>query len=142
MFGRFDPKKKKYASVLGVRMAFVEHGKGDPIVLLHGNPVSSYLWRKVIPELSELGRCIAPDLIGMGDSAKIEYGPEGYRFERHAEYLEAFLAEVGVERNVTLVVHDWGGPLGFRLGATSRRCRQERGLHGDDRDTTHLGRLA
>lgn len=116
MFGRFDPLKKKHTQVLGARMAYVEHGEGDPIVLIHGNPTTSYLWRDVIPQLKSSGRCIAPDLIGMGDSAKIEFGPEGYRFELHAEYLEAFLAAVGVESNVTLVVHDWGGPLGFDWG--------------------------
>ncbi len=113
MSGRFDPLKKHKASALGSEMAYVEHGEGDPIVLLHGNPTSSFLWRKVIPELSEMGRCIAPDLIGMGDSEKI--GGQ-YRFSDHAEYLEAFLDVVGVDSNVTLVVHDWGGPLGFDWG--------------------------
>jgi len=113
IFTRFDPTKKKYAQVLGVPMAYVEHGKGDPIVLLHGNPTSSYLWRKVIPALSRLGRCIAPDLIGMGDSAKIGGGPTTYRFRAHADYLEAFLRVVGVDENAVLVGHDWGGPLAF-----------------------------
>lgn len=113
MVGGFDPLKKKETRVLGAKMAFVEHGQGDPIVLLHGNPTSSYLWRDVIPELSELGRCIAPDLIGMGDSEKIG---GAYRFSDHARYLEAFLDVVGVDSNVTLVVHDWGGPLGFDWG--------------------------
>lgn len=94
-------------------MAFAECGKGDPIVLLHGNPTSSYLWRHVIPRLSEMGRCIAPDLIGMGDSDKVEYGPEGYRFRLHADYLEAFLGALDIQSNVALVVHDWGGPLGL-----------------------------
>ena len=113
MARRFDPLKKKSVNVLGARKAYVEFGKGDPIVLLHGNPTSSYLWRHVIPRLSEIGRCIAPDLIGMGDSEKVEYGPEGYRFGLHADYLEAFLGALDIESNVTLVVHDWGGPLGF-----------------------------
>lgn len=97
-------------------MAYVEHGSGDPIVLLHGNPTSSYLWRKVIPELAALGRCIAPDLIGMGDSAKVASGPQGYRFDTHAEYLEALLEVLEVDSNVTLVGHDWGGPLLFDWG--------------------------
>lgn len=113
---RFDPKKKKTAKVLGVPMAYVEHGKGDPIVLLHGNPTSSYLWRDVIPELGQSGRCIAPDLIGMGDSAKIASGRGAYQFRTHAEYLEAFLDVLGIEENVTLVGHDWGGPLLFDWG--------------------------
>lgn len=113
---RFDPSKKKHVDVLGAGMAYVEHGEGDPIVLIHGNPTSSYLWRNVIPRLSKAGRCIAPDLIGMGDSAKIELGPRGYRFSRHAEYLEAFLGAMGIDSDVTLVLHDWGGPLGFDWG--------------------------
>jgi haloalkane dehalogenase len=116
MFGRFDPFNKKTVEVLGVPMAYVEHGTGDPIVLLHGNPTSSYLWRNVIPELSSMGRCIAPDLIGMGDSAKIASGPGAYRFSMHAEYLESLLAALEVENDVTLVGHDWGGPLLFDWG--------------------------
>lgn len=94
-------------------MAYVEHGSGDPIVLLHGNPTSSYVWREVIPELSDRGRCIAPDLIGMGDSARIASGRTAYRFSMHAEYLEALLDVLGVSENVTLVGHDWGGALLF-----------------------------
>lgn len=117
MLRRFDPNKKKTAKVLGVEMAYVEHGRGEPIVLLHGNPTSSYLWRKVIPVLSSVGRCIAPDLIGMGDSAKIARGRDAYRFRTHAEYLEAFLDVTGVvDEHVTLVGHDWGGPLLFDWG--------------------------
>jgi len=113
---RFDPLKKKTALVLGSKMAYVEHGSGDPIVLLHGNPTSSYLWRHVIPELSDLGTCIAPDLIGMGDSARVATGPNAYRFSMHAEYLEALLAVLGVNGPVTLVGHDWGGALLFDWG--------------------------
>ena len=85
-------------------------------MLLHGNPTSSYLWRTVIPELAEHGRCIAPDLIGMGDSGKIASGPNTYRFLDHQEYLEAFLDVLGIEENVTLVGHDWGGALAFDWG--------------------------
>jgi haloalkane dehalogenase len=106
------PKQK--VSVKGRQMAYVEVGKGDPIVFLHGNPTSSYLWRNVIPHAEGLGRCIAPDLIGMGDSEKLESsGPERYRFVEHREYLDALLSELGVARNVTLVIHDWGSALGF-----------------------------
>jgi haloalkane dehalogenase len=105
---------KQRARVLGRSMAYVEAGTGDPIVFLHGNPTSSYLWRNVIPHCQALGRCIAPDLIGMGDSDKLEpSGPDRYRFVEHREYLDALLAELGVERNVTLVIHDWGSALGF-----------------------------
>ncbi len=106
------PKQK--AEVLGRQMAYVEVGEGDPIVFLHGNPTSSYLWRNVIPHLEGLGRCIAPDLIGMGDSDKLEEsGPDRYRFVEHREHLDALLAALGVTTNVTLVIHDWGSALGF-----------------------------
>jgi haloalkane dehalogenase len=106
--------EKRRTTVRGLEMAYVEVGEGDPIVFLHGNPTSSYLWRNVIPSLEGLGRCIAPDLIGMGDSQKLpESGPDAYRFVEHREYLDALLSQLGVERNVTLVVHDWGSALGF-----------------------------
>ncbi|NNL64958.1 MAG: haloalkane dehalogenase, partial [Myxococcales bacterium] len=106
--------EKKSANVLGREMAYVEVGQGDPIVFLHGNPTSSYLWRNVIPHLADQGRCIAPDLIGMGDSEKLpDSGPDRYRFVEHREHLDALLAALGVERNVTLVIHDWGSALGF-----------------------------
>ena len=105
---------KRFAEVRGKRMAYVEAGNGDPIVFLHGNPTSSYLWRNVIPHLEGLGRCIAPDLIGMGDSDKLDdVGPESYRFVEHRAYLDDLLATLGVAENVTLVVHDWGSALGF-----------------------------
>ena len=105
---------KRFATVLGKRMAFVEAGTGDPIVFLHGNPTSSYLWRKVLPSLADRGRCLAPDLIGMGDSAKLEAsGPDRYRFVEHRAHLDALLDGLGVVDQVTLVVHDWGSALGF-----------------------------
>lgn len=113
---KFNPLKKSTAKVLGVPMAYVQAGKGDPIVLLHGNPTSSFLWRKVIPELSGLGKCIAPDLIGMGDSAQIAAGHGAYRFRDHRDYLEGLLTVLEVDSNVTLVGHDWGGPLLFDWG--------------------------
>jgi len=106
--------KKQFAEVLGSRMAYVDVGSGDPIVFLHGDPTSSYLWRNVIPHLVPHGRCIAPDLIGMGDSAKLaDSGPESYRFVEHRRYLDALLEQLGVYERVTLVVHDWGSGLGF-----------------------------
>ena len=105
---------KRYANVLGKRMAYVEAGAGDPILFLHGNPTSSYLWRNVMPHLEGLGRCIAPDLIGMGDSEKLaESGAGSYRFVEHRQYLDALLDRLGVAGNVTFVVHDWGSALGF-----------------------------
>jgi haloalkane dehalogenase len=89
-------------------------GEGDPIVLLHGNPTSSYLWRNVLPHLQLRGRCIAPDLIGMGDSNKLpDSGPSSYRFVEHRRYLDALLDALDVRERVTLVVHDWGSALGF-----------------------------
>lgn len=105
---------KKEARVLGYTMRYVDEGTGDPIVLLHGNPTSSYLWRNIIPHLSGLGRCIAPDLIGMGDSDKLkESGPDTYTFVEHRKFIDAFLDEVGVSEKVTFVIHDWGSALGF-----------------------------
>ena len=105
---------KKKASVLGCNMAYVDEGSGDPIVLLHGNPTSSYLWRNIIPHISGLGRCVAPDLIGMGDSDKLKNsGPNSYTFVEHRKYLDALLEEIGVTENITFVVHDWGSALGF-----------------------------
>ena len=106
--------KKKYEDVLGMRMAYVEAGKGDPIVFLHGNPTSSYLWRNIMPHLEKQGRVIAPDLLGMGDSAKLyPGGPNAYTFSDHRTYLDSLLIELGVTKNVTLVVRDWGSGLGF-----------------------------
>jgi haloalkane dehalogenase len=108
--------EKKFAQVKGRRMAYVETGQldGDPIVFLHGNPTSSYLWRNIIPYATGLGRCIAPDLIGMGDSEKLpDSGPDSYRFVEHREYLSGLLDAIGVNDNVTLVIHDWGSALGF-----------------------------
>ena len=108
------PYQKKRRRVLGREMAYVEVGHGDPIVLLHGNPTSSYLWRNVLPHLQPLGRCIAPDLIGMGDSDKLpDSGPGSYRFVEHRRYLDALLETLDVRERVTLVIHDWGSALGF-----------------------------
>ena len=105
---------KKFAEVNGARMAYVEAGTGDPIIFLHGNPTSSYLWRNVMPHAETLGRCVAPDLIGMGDSDKLaNSGPESYRLAEHQSYLDGLLDALSVSHNVIMVVHDWGGPLGF-----------------------------
>ncbi|MEE9417313.1 MAG: haloalkane dehalogenase [Acidimicrobiales bacterium] len=107
---------KKFQEVAGKSMAYVEIGEGDPIVFLHGNPTSSYLWRNVIPHLVHQGRCIAPDLIGQGDSDKLDdVGPESYRFVEHQHYLDGLMSQLqlGESRRVTLVLHDWGSALGF-----------------------------
>jgi haloalkane dehalogenase len=107
--------EKKTVDVLGKKIAYTETGEGDPIVFIHGNPTSSYLWRNVIPHVEGLGRCIAPDLIGMGDSEKLppSDGPERYSFPVSYRYFEAFLEAIGATKNVTLVLHDWGGAHGF-----------------------------
>jgi haloalkane dehalogenase len=98
----------------GHEIAYVEMGAGDPIVFLHGNPTSSYLWRAVMPHLAGSGRCIAPDLLGMGDSQKLEdSGPTSYRFVDHRRHLDDLLERLAVVDRVTFVVHDWGSALGF-----------------------------
>ena len=106
---------KKYQTVNGKQIAYVEEGEGDPIVLLHGNPTSSYLWRNVIPELIGKGRVIAPDLIGQGDSEKLpaSEGPLRYSFLAAYGYLAGLLESINADQNVTLVIHDWGSALGF-----------------------------
>lgn len=105
---------KKQITVDGIDMAYVEVGDGRPIVFLHGNPTSSYLWRNIIAHAEDLGRCIAPDLVGMGDSGKLpDSGPDRYTFVEHRRYLDGVLAKLGIERDVVLVVHDWGSALGF-----------------------------
>src|SRR5690348_3532703 len=110
-----QPLSKKKVAILDSRMAYHERGKGKPVLFLHGNPTSSYLWRDVIGELEGMGRLIAPDLIGMGDSDKLASpGPDSYRFATHRKYLWAFIdAVIGAGESPVLVVHDWGSALGF-----------------------------
>jgi haloalkane dehalogenase len=106
-----DPYERKRVGVLGTEMAYVDTGRGDPVVFLHGNPTSSYLWRNVIPHLEPRARCLAPDLIGMGDSGKSSSG--AYRFVDHARHLDAWFDALALKEKVTLAVHDWGSALGF-----------------------------
>lgn len=109
-----EEQPKKFVEVKGKKMAYVEMGEGDPIVFQHGNPTSSYLWRNVMPHLRDQGRCIAIDLIGMGDSEKLDDpGPDRYSFVEHREYLDGALEALGVRERVTWVIHDWGSALGF-----------------------------
>ena len=108
---------KSFTTINGKNLAYVDSGEGDPIVFLHGNPTSSYLWRNVMPHLEGMGRLIAPDLVGMGDSDKLDdSGPGRYTFIEHAEYLYALFDELDLN-NVTLVIHDWGSALGFNWAA-------------------------
>jgi haloalkane dehalogenase len=110
-FNSTDPHPRRPVAVLDTEMSYVDTGRGDPIVFLHGNPTSSYLWRNIIPYLSEQGRCLAPDLVGMGQSGK---SPTiAYRFVDHARYLDAWFEALNLTSNVTLVLHDWGSALGF-----------------------------
>lgn len=108
------PYPKRRVELGDLSMATVDHGEGDPIVFLHGNPTSSFLWRNVIPHVEHLGRCIAPDLIGFGDSDELpDPGPGSYRFAEHRSYLDDLLGALGVDDRVVLVLHDWGSGLGF-----------------------------
>ena len=111
-----DPHPRRRIAVLDSAISYVEVGSGDPIVLLHGNPTSSYLWRNIIPQLTAHGRCLAPDLVGMGGSAPSP--GRACRFLDHARYLDAWFEAVGATRNVVLVLHDWGSAPGFH-----RACR-------------------
>lgn len=121
-----DVPVKSSTRVNGHNMAYVDRGDGEAIVFLHGNPTSSYLWRNIIPYLEPHARCIAPDLIGMGDSDKLaDSGPGRYRFVEHREYLDALLDQLDLGDQVTLVLHDWGSALGFDWA-----CRHESRIRG------------
>jgi haloalkane dehalogenase len=106
-----DPHPRSAIAVRDTEISYVDIGHGDPIVFLHGNPTFSYLWRNVIPLVSSLGRCLAPDMVGMGRSGKSPR--KAYRFTDHAAYLDAWFEALGLTKNVTLVVHEWGSALGF-----------------------------
>ncbi|MDE0944016.1 MAG: haloalkane dehalogenase [Alphaproteobacteria bacterium] len=110
-----DPRyERKFATVNGKRMAYVDEGEGDPIIFQHGNPTSSYLWRNIMPHCEGLGRLIACDLIGMGASEKLDNsGPDSYTYVEQREYLYALWDQLGVSKNAIFVIHDWGSALGF-----------------------------
>lgn len=110
------PYETQFVTVHGSQMAYVEAGQGDPILFLHGNPTSKYLWRNIMPWLESQGRVIAPDLIGMGESDKPEIG---YTFAEHSEYVDGFIEALQLE-NITLVIHDWGSGLGFDYANRNR----------------------
>jgi len=110
-----DPRyQRKFATVNGKRMAYVDEGQGDVIIFQHGNPTSSYLWRNIMPHCEGLGRLIACDLIGMGDSEKLDHsGPDRYTYLEQRDYLFALWEQLGIGGNVIFVIHDWGSALGF-----------------------------
>jgi haloalkane dehalogenase len=115
-----DASYRKYVSVLDTNMAYVDVGNGDPIVFLHGNPTPSYLWRNIIPYVIPFGRCLAPDYVGFGYSGP---SPNGcYRVRDHQRYLDAWLDAVGINRNVILVVHDFGSLLGCSWAQRHADC--------------------
>ena len=108
-----EPEKKNI-NVLGKKMTYVDKGEGDPIIFQHGNPTSSYLWRNIIPYLENQGRCIAIDLIGMGDSDKLtDNGNNTYSYHIQKQYFDKCLEELEIKENITFVIHDWGSALGF-----------------------------
>lgn len=107
------PFDSHYVEIYGSRMHYIDEGDGDPILFLHGNPTSSYLWRNIIPHLSDSARCIAPDLIGMGKSDKPDLS---YRFVDHYRYVQAFIEQLNLN-NITLVIHDWGSAIGFHYAS-------------------------
>jgi haloalkane dehalogenase len=106
-----DRHPRQRTRILDTEISYVDEGQGDPIVFLHGNPTSSYLWRNIIPFATEYGRCLAPDLVGMGQSGKSP--TQAYRFVDHARYLDAWFDALHLNRNIVLVLHDWGSALGF-----------------------------
>ena len=108
------PFQRQRAEVLGAQMSYLDEGTGDSIVFLHGNPTSAYLWRNVIPPVIPLGRCVVPELIGMGGSAKLPgEGDQRYSFKEHQRYLDALLEQLDLGNHIVLVLHDWGSALGF-----------------------------
>ena len=114
---------KKFIDIKGLKIAYVEQGEGKPLIFLHGNPTSSYLWRNIMEPLSDHRRCIALDLIGMGDSSKLpDSDASRYTFADHYHYLEQALAKLEIERDAVFVVHDWGSALGFHWANQHREA--------------------
>ena len=106
-----DPHPRRRAQVFDTSMSYVDTGTGRPVIFLHGNPTSSYLWRNIIAEVKGAARCLAPDLVGMGRSGRAPSG--SYKFTDHARYLDAWFDAVVLDRKVILVGHDWGSALAF-----------------------------
>lgn len=125
--GAEDPHRRSSATVMGRRMVYAEAGEGPPIWLLHGNPTYSYIWRNVIPGLAGLGHCVAPDMIGMGESDKLpDAGPDSYRYAEQRDHLFGLFEALAPAERVILVVHDWGAALGFEWAR--RHPKRVRGI--------------
>lgn len=128
-FGERPFAEKKFIEIKGRRMAYIDEGQGDPIVFQHGNPTSSYLWRNIMPYCCGLGRLVACDLVGMGDSEKLPSpGPESYSYVEQRDFLFALWEELKLQNNVILVLHDWGSVLGFDW-ANKNRSRVQGIVH-------------
>ncbi len=107
---------KKFKEVRNKKMAYVDEGNGDTFLFLHGNPTSSYLWRNIAPHVEDLGRVVIPDLIGMGDSEKLDgVDNEGYKYHGQYSYLIELLDQLDIGSNVHLIIHDWGSSMGFQF---------------------------
>jgi len=107
--------EKKYLEIFGKKMAYIDHGEGDSIVFLHGNPTSSFLWRNITPHLEGMGRIIVPDLIGMGDSEKLDgMDNPDYKYHGQYKYLSTLLDSLELGDQISLVIHDWGSAMGFQ----------------------------
>ena len=107
---------KKYKDIKNSKMAFIDEGSGDTFLFLHGNPTSSFLWRNIAPHVEDIGRIVIPDLIGMGDSDKLEgVDNPGYKYHGQYSYLTALMDELDLGDNIHLIIHDWGSAMGFQF---------------------------
>ena len=107
---------KKYAEINNKKMAYIDEGKGDTFLFLHGNPTSSYLWRNIAPHVEDMGRVVIPDLIGMGDSEKLDgVDNEGYKYHGQYGYLTGLLENLDLGNDIHLIIHDWGSAMGFQF---------------------------
>ena len=107
---------KKYAEINNKKMAYIDEGNGDTFLFLHGNPTSSYLWRNIAPHVEDMGRVVIPDLIGMGDSEKLDgIDNEGYKYHGQYGYLTGLLENLDLGNDIHLIIHDWGSAMGFQF---------------------------
>ena len=112
---------KKYKDIKNSKMAFIDEGSGDTFLFLHGNPTSSFLWRNIAPHVEDIGRIVIPDLIGMGDSDKLEgVDNPGYKYHGQYSYLTALMAELDLGDNIHLIIHDWGSAMGFQFARENK----------------------